>query len=262
VKEATLQIQNQIIKYQNNFSTLEDDVSYVKIINLRSKIICNGIYGHLPSIITTYLMSIHIDIRPVWLMTPAQITGENLENGDDFIPDGDKFRKMLPQFIEKRIPTKKDSLIVFTTPNKQYSKTVEFLTASKKIETPVLNPLNAGSCMGMSKAEISEKMPDVWKNWKQDSFHFRFPNGESYADLVQRLDPFVLQLERFTVPVLVVVHESVLQVLYCYFKNIPIEQSPLLRLPKHTVIELASTRNGWTEKAYPLAKDTTQRETL
>ena len=57
-------------------------------------------------------------------------------------------------------------------------------------------------------------------------FGYRLPGGESYADLVQRVSPFVLELERLTAPVLVVAHQSVLQVLYAYFKGIPVETAP------------------------------------
>uniref|UniRef100_A0A6B2L905 6-phosphofructo-2-kinase domain-containing protein n=1 Tax=Arcella intermedia TaxID=1963864 RepID=A0A6B2L905_9EUKA len=252
LKESMQSLQTQIVKYQTKFDTINDDsFSYVKIINLRSKVICNGIFGHLPSVITTFLMSIHIGIRPVWLTTPAQFT--HTDGQLSATDDGEKFRRQLPLFLQKRLPNNSD-LIVFTAPDKTSSKTVEYLPWTHKIETPVLNLLSAGVCTGMSKADIANKMPEVWQKWRKDPYHFRFPSGESYEDLVYRLDPFILQLERFTVPVLVVVHDTVLQVLYSYFKNQDVTQSPLLHLPKHTIIELASARTGWTEKSFPLAK--------
>lgn len=38
----------------------DDELSYVKMINMQSKVICNHIYGNMAHLLTPFLMSIHI----------------------------------------------------------------------------------------------------------------------------------------------------------------------------------------------------------
>jgi broad specificity phosphatase PhoE len=55
--------------------------------------------------------------------------------------------------------------------------------------------------------------------------------GESIVDVVMRLQPFVIELERQRRPVLVVSHLSTLQVLLAYFKGVPLAECVDLPFP-------------------------------
>jgi len=247
--EATRYLHQRILKYQRSFETISDDnMSYIKMINLSSKIISNRIFGHLSTTVMNFLTSIHLELRPVWLATEVVV-----EEGGKVEATDERFRVMLGKFVEKRIPNKMDELVIFTSP--ESIKTVQHLYYGKRVPSSLLDPLNTGECMNLSDTEIMEQKPEIYQKLKSDQFHYRFPNGESYSDLVQRLDPFILQLERFTVPTLVVAHQSVIKVLYCYFmKSQQVLSVSDIEIPKYTVIELASTQVGWTERAYSLVK--------
>jgi broad specificity phosphatase PhoE len=57
---------------------------------------------------------------------------------------------------------------------------------------------------------------------KESCFHlrsFRYRRGESYEDLVARLEPVIMELERES-NVLVVAHQAVLRCLLAYFRDI------------------------------------------
>jgi 6-phosphofructo-2-kinase/fructose-2,6-biphosphatase 2 len=56
--------------------------------------------------------------------------------------------------------------------------------------------INTGVCSGMSVEEMMEKMPNEWAAWRADPFRYRFAGGESYKDVVQNVEPLVLDLER------------------------------------------------------------------
>lgn len=43
---------------------------------------------------------------------------------------------------------------------------------------------------------------------ERDKYHYRFPSGESYEDVVARLEPVIMELERQT-NVLVIAHQAV-----------------------------------------------------
>lgn len=68
----------------------------------------------------------------------------------------------------------------------------------------------------MTYEEIEAKHPEEFRNRDLDKFHYRYPRGESYEDLVARLEPVIMELERQK-NVLVIGHQAVLRCLLAYF---------------------------------------------
>lgn len=80
-----------------------------------------------------------------------------------------------------------------------------------------------------------------------------FPGGESYRDLIGRLESVVIDMEQQIAPVLVVSHVSVLQSLIAYFSPSPADQCMSIEVPIHTVIKFTPSRGGgWVESRHPL----------
>merc|ERR1712176_1174245 len=70
---------------------------------------------------------------------------------------------------------------------------------------------------------------------------YRYPQGESYKDVIKRLEPVIFELERATKPVLVIAHQAVLRCLYGYFIDSPLEEVPHITIDLHTVYKLTPT---------------------
>lgn len=68
----------------------------------------------------------------------------------------------------------------------------------------------------MTYQEIQTKFPEEFAARDQSKFSYRYPRGESYEDLVARLEPVIMELERQE-NVLVVGHQAVLRCLLAYF---------------------------------------------
>ena len=68
----------------------------------------------------------------------------------------------------------------------------------------------------MTYEEIAEKYPEDFAARDQSKFTYRYPRGESYEDLVARLEPVIMELERQG-NVLVVSHQAVIRCLLAYF---------------------------------------------
>lgn len=73
-----------------------------------------------------------------------------------------------------------------------------------------------GICEEMTYEEIASKYPTDFAARDQNKFSYRYPRGESYEDLVARLEPVIMELERQG-NVLVVSHQAVLRCLLAYF---------------------------------------------
>lgn len=82
---------------------------------------------------------------------------------------------------------------------------------------------------------------------------YRFPGGESYSDLINRLESVVIDMEQQLGPVVVVSHVSVLQVLVSYFRSMSIEDCTSVEVPMNTVLKFVPLRGGgWLESHHPL----------
>ena len=77
----------------------------------------------------------------------------------------------------------------------------------------------------------------------QDKFRYRYPGGESYEDVVARLEPAIIELERQN-NILVIGHQAVLRCLLGYFLNQPPEELPYQDIPLHTVLKLVPKAYG------------------
>lgn len=93
---------------------------------------------------------------------------------------------------------------------------------------------------------------EAYEAYVADPFKTRFPGGESYYDLMLRIEPILIDIEQHTGPVLVVSHISTLQVLYSYFLGVPIEKCADLEIPFHSVLELVPNQDGWTKTVFNL----------
>ena len=54
-----------------------------------------------------------------------------------------------------------------------------------------LDEIYAGVCDGMTYKEIESNYPAEFEARKLDKLGYRYPRGESYLDVIQRLDPIV-----------------------------------------------------------------------
>ncbi len=64
----------------------------------------------------------------------------------------------------------------------------------------------------------------------------RYPSGESYRDVIARLETVIIELERERECVCVVAHQAVLRALYGYFTDTPLNVSVL---PAHVLFDIA-----------------------
>ena len=106
-----------------------------------------------------------------------------------------------------------------------------------------LNEIDAGDYDGLTYDEIKARYPEEYSCRHGDKFLYRYPNGESYEDLVARMEPVIMELERKE-NVVVVGHQAVLRCLLGYFLEIEEERMPYIEIPLHTVIKLTPVAYG------------------
>jgi len=189
--------------------------------------------------------------------------GESVANtigvvgGDSLLTDqGRDYAKCLSEFIEKQPEVNGKYLSVWTSTLKRTIETASFLKQDP-VPWRALCEIQVGICDGLTYEEIEKKHPDEWKARAKDKLNYRYPQGESYIDVIARLEPVIFELERMKGPVLVIGHRAVLRCLYAYFHDLPSENIPYLEIPLHTVIKLVPKAYNCEETRYPVGSQTT-----
>jgi 6-phosphofructo-2-kinase len=97
----------------------------------------------------------------------------------------------------------------------------------------MLDELNAGYMENMTYEEIKTKHKDEYDLRQHDKLSYRYPGpgGEGYLDVINRLRPVIVELERMTDHCLLITHRSVARVLLAYFMGLRRDQVADLDCP-------------------------------
>ncbi|XP_021746147.1 6-phosphofructo-2-kinase/fructose-2,6-bisphosphatase-like [Chenopodium quinoa] len=243
--------------YEKVYEPVEEG-SYIKMIDTVSgrggQIQVNNISGYLPGRIVFFLVNTHLTPRPI-LLTRHGESRDNVRariGGDSALSDtGALYAKKLADFVEKRLKSERAASIWTSTLQRSIS-TANHIVGFPKVQWRALDEINAGACDGMTYLEIKKNMPEEYESREKDKLRYRYPRGESYLDVIQRLEPVIIELERQRAPVVVISHQAVLRALYAYFADRPLKEIPHIEVPLHTIIEIQMGVTGVQEKRYKL----------
>uniref|UniRef100_A0A4W6F8R6 6-phosphofructo-2-kinase/fructose-2,6-biphosphatase 4a n=1 Tax=Lates calcarifer TaxID=8187 RepID=A0A4W6F8R6_LATCA len=245
-EEAVEDFMKRIKCYENSYETLDEvldrDLSYIKIMDVGQRYLVNRVLDHIQSRIVYYLMNIHITPRSIYLCRhgESELNVKGRIGGDSGLtPRGKEFAK--------------NDLKVWTSQMKRTIQTAEALDVPYE-QWKVLNEIDAGVCEEMMYEEIQENYPLEFALRDQDKYRYRYPKGESYEDLVQRLEPVIMELERQE-NVLVICHQAVMRCLLAYFLDKTAEELPYLKCPLHTVLKLTPVAYGCKVESISLNVD-------
>uniref|UniRef100_A0A8C6L5W8 6-phosphofructo-2-kinase/fructose-2,6-biphosphatase 4 n=1 Tax=Nothobranchius furzeri TaxID=105023 RepID=A0A8C6L5W8_NOTFU len=245
-EEAVEDFMKRIKCYENSYETLDEvsdrELSYIKIIDVGQRYLVNRVLDHIQSRIVYYLMNIHITPRSIYLCRhgESELNVKGRIGGDSGLTTrGKEFAKKLSQFIQTQ---NIQDLKVWTSQMKRTIQTAEALDVPYE-QWKVLNEIDAGVCEELMYEEIQENYPLEFALRDQDKYRYRYPKGESYEDLVQRLEPVIMELERQE-NVLVICHQAVMRCLLAYFLDKTAEELPYLKCPLHAVLKLTPVAYG------------------
>jgi len=103
--------------------------------------------------------------------------------------------------------------------------------------------------------QIKEEMPQEYEARQTDKLRYRYPRGESYLDVIQRLESVIVELERQSSPVLVIAHQAVVRCLYAYIMDKEQDEIPYIEMPLHKVICLKPGIYNTVESRFHLGPD-------
>jgi hypothetical protein len=179
-----------------------------QLYNLSSKVCANHVFGRMSTRVLPYLTTLHIRERPVYLLAlpPGEVLGAT---------HGPAFAQRLAATVSGGQGAMRLRVVSSTQPVPLSAAAALEAVANASAEwvppivteQPGLNPLDRGTTLAEGP-ELLSRM----------AFSERFAGGgESFADLVRRLEPCLFDIEASMDPVLVLAHGSPCRALRAYF---------------------------------------------
>jgi len=240
----------------------ESELSYIKLVN-GQQVVLNRINGYLQTTVVQFVMNLHTIPRVIHMSRHGQSEYNLLSKlgGDSSLtPHGVEYSIALAKWAHEELLPQNPHARLWTSSLKRTKETAsrirhdvvheadggQWITMRPR-QWRALDELHAGIYDGMTYKEIEEAAPEEFALRKEDKMAYRYPRGESYFDVIQRLDSIVQELERMRDPVLIVAHQWILRILYAYFQGMPRERSPHLSMPLNTIKTITPHAYGCDE---------------
>ncbi|KAG6335222.1 hypothetical protein ID866_3867 [Astraeus odoratus] len=232
---AERDFKRRIKEYEAVYETItEPHLSYLRITDVGNEVTLSRINGYLQSRIAFYLMNLHVKPRNIFFSRhgESQFNVEGKIGGDSPLSErGMEYSRALPDLIRKHVGDA--PLTVWTSTLQRTIQTAQYLPFPK--------------LTWKSLDELDAAYPEDFANRDEDKFNYRYRGGESYRDVVVRLEPVIMELERQE-NILI----AILRCLYAYFLDMPQVDLPYIKIPLHTVIKLTPKAYGCDEERYTL----------
>ncbi|KDO35158.1 hypothetical protein SPRG_00004 [Saprolegnia parasitica CBS 223.65] len=244
---AVEDFRKRIANYRKNYEALgpaDEIFSYVKVIDAGTKLIMNRIHGYLPMKILSFISNLHIVPRPIYLSSHGESMNDlsaRLGGEAELTPRGVEYSIALAKFLAENPETAPSALSLWYSTAKCARATVRHIESHTRVQWRALRPLEAGAYSHLTRAELKLHHAQEYAMRAANRLWYRYPLGESYVDVITRLEPVIFELERSRSPVLLVAHPEVIRCLYGYFLDLPLLEIPRVHAPLHELIELHMT---------------------
>lgn len=223
----------------------------------------NQIKGYLAEKIMTYTINLTISPKRTIYLSRHGESIYNIEGriggNSELSERGQQYARALPTALEEIVdPDERKEFTILTSTLVRTIDTAKHIRLNEKapIDLRVLDEINAGICEHLTYKEMLEKYPEVYKGREREKLHYRYPSGESYIDVIGRLEPLIYWIERQKHSVLVVSHQAVIRCVYAYFFNIDLNELPHMDVPLHRLIRLSPEDYTFREDYIHICEET------
>lgn len=270
--DALADLRQRIANYEAVYETVEDEEGrYVKLYDFSSKVAAHLCFGRLSKTVVPYLMAVHSDDRPIYLtaLAPTSRELEYSSNGEAADEPNAKLGAKLREWWWGKERTacslstsdRHSRLQILASTLQLAVDVAELIRAGGPdlvtvVHTSNLNPLFLGDRQRRAIIEDDTVL-------SRRSFSERLDGGESYADLVARLESTILDVEASVDPVLIVTHATPARALRAYFLGLNVAdclaandaspQTSALANKDAAILEIRAKMSGaWEETIHVL----------
>lgn len=239
VKDFTQRIEAYKDRYQPMGShPSEKSISWVRVEDGGRMVIMNRIHGYLQGRICQLLSTLHTQKRAIYFSRHGQSEYNKLNKigGDSpLTEEGEKYAVDLAKFVHVNILGLNEDGSVKSPPVYSHARLYtsslrRTMDTARHIAHPVdpatgwkvmrpkawrnLDEIYAGIFDAFTYESIATLAPEEFQRRNENKLTYRYPRGESYLDVIERLEPVVMELERQRDDILIVGHQGILRILY------------------------------------------------
>lgn len=252
------------IQLYEEFDTSEieeySNISHLRITNINKLFTIYNACGFLLSNVISFLFNLNINRNNIYITRhgESEFNIYTKIGGNPNITDkGTEYSKLLYEYMSSIY--KKDEILIYISTLIRTKQTAQYFINNdyKIIESKYLDEIDAGIYDSLTYEEIKEKYPDEFEQRKKNKLNYRYPRGESYKDIIERIKRFIIDIERTDFPILIISHQATLRVLYSYLMNINNNKMTSIEMPLHTICKLEPFSYEYNEKRIDLFNTTT-----
>jgi broad specificity phosphatase PhoE/predicted kinase len=260
---------------------IEHSYSYIKCIDHGKQVELNKIDGYMPGRIAQFITNCchcywNSDHKKLYLSRHGQSeynAAGRIGGDSDLTEMGEKYALALRDFAVSNImhdpkdPDREIPCRLWTSTLKRTRNTARHIPSPTIMVNGYpwvqmlprvfsnLDEIYAAACDGMTYANIEERFAKEAALRKKDKLSYRYPRGESYLDVIQRLEPLIQEIERHRESLLIVGHQGVLRMVYAFYAGIDRNEAPHQELKLNHVTILNPTAYGCGVEVINLLKD-------
>merc|ERR1719410_672893 len=151
-------------------------------------------------------------------------------------PNGRAYGAALGEFIRQRIDT--DATRFITSTLQRTLQTASLAQVKIHDRDGNLDEINAGDYDQLTYEQIKKYYPIEYEKRQLDKLGYRYPNGESYIDLTNRVKKGLAKLDFESKDHFLICHQAVARCILGIVLNLPMKEVPHLEVPLHTVLKL------------------------
>lgn len=246
-EEAYEDFMQRIRHYETVYKTItfsdDKNLSFIKIVNAGKQFYINKIDGYIQSRVVYFLTNIHIRKRSIYLALHGEcnITTNRQSSDYHLSSKGIEFAERLGEHFKK---LDIDNIKIWTSTLNPTVETAKYMNIGGWEMWKALDGIKYGELHGMSSDKIYQKYSNqTTPDGSPSSFLWSYPSGESYKDLVNRLEPIIMELERQS-NVLLICHKTVMRCLLSYFLEKSSNELPFETVYTNTLIEIIPIAYG------------------
>jgi len=285
-EEAELDYRKRVEKYKEFYEPVDADCnheveshwSYFKCNHFKQHFVLHNVRGYMQLKVANFIINLRTTSHAFYLSRHGQseYNAVGRIGGDSGLSaSGSAYAHKLADFVGTKIT--RDSAgndvpaRLWTSSMRRTKETAQFIVQNKlfikdendhrlECEWVQMRPrawhhldeLFAGQFDGMTYEEIEDKFPQEFERRSHDKLAYRYPRGESYLDVIARLEPIVIEMERHREPLLIVGHQGILRIIYAFYMGLSRAEAPHVSIPLNCVIELAPSAFDCTEQRHVL----------
>ncbi|KAI6649265.1 6-phosphofructo-2-kinase/fructose-2,6-bisphosphatase 1 isoform X4 [Oopsacas minuta] len=234
-------LENYKRAYEGMSEVLDKHLAFIKFINMGERVQTNRIRGTVHSRIVYFLMNLNIRTqRAIYITRHGESEyneSQKLGGNAPLSERGVEYSVKLKEFFDNI--DLKDDFEVWTSHMVRTKQTAIHLEDKYCVVSwTALNEIDAGIGDGMTYEEFQGLYPKDFELRKKNKLKYRYPMGESYEDVVMRLEPLIMELERRENDILIICHQAVMRCIMAYLSHAALDDMPHMRCDLHTVVKI------------------------